>query len=462
MNSKPLIIIPLIAALTACGGGGGGTPTTSLNSTQDTSTGQGTVSVLITDNLTLTYSEVWVNVQSISATDANGQVVSLYQDATGQVHNLSQLVNIGALVDATTIAAGIYTSFEIILANDIKLVDNGGVITNATFDQTGNPNFTLTVTGNLTVDANQVATLLLDFDLQQFTYDAATNTVNPVVVQKDPAQLNQTVATTNGQVQSVTNATQFVLTPATGGANITVNLHANATVTNAGTGAVTADTAALQAGMQVSVTGNYDATALTLSASGVQIGSNTVVIRHEVEGVVTAFDGSNLTMDVKEATFLPSSNTLAIANTSNSVFSAGSLSMLAVGQKVEIKGDWDDASFTAAIIEIEGAPRNAGVTGSYADDYTEIKGQITAVNQNQFTFTVREFENVSGISVGDSLNVDSSNSWFEDGNSTCLVVGAVVETKGPMVDGANIVANVIEFESGCGNNSSNDSDDDDD
>ncbi len=455
MKTKLLLLIPLIATLVACGGSDGGSSGSSSTGTT------GTVSVMITDNLTLSYSEVWVNVQAITATDANGQVVDLYRNTAGQTHNLSQLVNIGALVDAQAIAAGTYSSFDIVMNNQIQLIDLGGVTTSATFDQSGNPTYTLNVTGQLVVDANQVTSLVLDFDLQQFTYDAGTNTVNPVVVQTDPGTLNQTVAAVNGQVQAVNSPTQFVVSPASGGANLTVNLQATGTVTNAGTATVAADTAPLQPGMQVTLTGTYDATNLIVTASTVEVATGgSVTINSEVEGFVTAFNGTTLTLDVKEASFLPGSNTLDIANTSNALFSHGSLALLTVGQEVEIKGNWDGTIFTAAIIEIEGAPSNA-VGHSYLDDYAELEGAITAINGSLLTMTVQEFEHVSGISNGDSATIDSSNSWFEDGDASCLRNGAVIEAKGGMSDATTMVAMVIDLEDSC-NGSSNSDDDDDD
>ena len=58
MKTKFLFLIPLFALLAACGSG-------------STGNGDGTVSLLVTDNLTLDYSEVWVNLQSVTATDSN-------------------------------------------------------------------------------------------------------------------------------------------------------------------------------------------------------------------------------------------------------------------------------------------------------------------------------------------------------------------------------------------------------
>lgn len=452
MNKKLFILLPLVASLVACGGGDG---------TTGSAGNTGTVSLLVTDNLTLTYSEVWVNIQAITATDANNQTVTLYQDSTGQTHNLSQLANVGALVNAQNIPAGTYTSFQITMANSITLVDTGGVVTNATFDTTGNATYTMTVTGNLTVDANQMTTLALDFNLQQFTYDVATNTVNPVVVQKDPNTLNQTVATTPGTVQSVVSPTQFILTPATGGANITVNLHTNATVTSTKTGAVTTDTTALQPGMSLKVTGSYDANTMTIAANSVLINDAAVIIRDEIEGIVTLFDGNTLTVDVKEASFAPDGNTINVTNFDVAKFSRGSLALLAVGQKVEVKGSRENnGDFSAAIIEIEGAARSSDDMSGYSDSYAELEGQISAVTNGSLTITVSGFEHVTGVSNGSSVTINSSNSWISKGDSSCLVVGALIEAKGAMSDSANMDASVIEVESGCGGGSSSESGDD--
>jgi len=448
MNTKAFILIPLVAALVACGGG---------NSNDTTSASEGTVSVLITDNLTLDYSEVWVSVQSINATDSNGTVVSLYQDTTGQAHNLSQLVNVGALVDAQAIAADTYSTFEVVLTNDVKLVDLTGTIINATFDPTANPTYTINVTGSLTVDANQTSTLALDFDLAQFTYDLASNTVTPVVVQKDPATLAQTVITTQGSVQAINSPTQFVVTPVTGGADMTVNLHNTATVTNTATGAVAADTTALQVGMNISISGAYHATTLVITASNVQIDNSVVSVRHEVEGFVLSFDGSTLIMDVKEASFAPSTNEISVANVSNAVFSHGSLALISAGQEVEIKGHWDSSTFTAAVIEIEGARRNTASSSSYSDEYAEVEGLVNSINGQTLTLTIKEFEHVSGVSVNDLITIDSTNSWFKYGDAACLAVGQSIEVKGGFTDNNSMEASVIEFEhSNCSANSHND------
>ncbi len=436
MNVKPLVLIPLVTALVACGGS---------DSDSFGVTGAGTVSVLITDNLSQNYNEVWVEVRSITATGQGGQTVTLFEDVTGRTYNLSQLVNIGALIDTRSVAPGTYTLFDIELDNDITLVDPAGNTIDAVFGQTGKPAHTIAVDGNLVVDPARPVTLALDFDLANFTYDPATNTVTPVVVQKDPDALSQAVATTRGAVQAINGPGRFVLTPAGSDAAITVNLHGNATVTNPGSGVIKPDTSLLQPGMSVRVSGVYDADTLTITATSVVIDGSAapVALRHEVEGYVTAVTGTIVELNIEEATFRPASNLLSI-DVGNALFSKGSLDMLATGQELEIKGDWDGSTFSAAVVEIEGAPRNTG-SYSYDDDYAEIEGIVTSATGDSVTLTVREYEHVSGISIGQSVTIDRSGAWYKHGDASCLAPGMEIEIKGAFTANA-MTASVIEYE----------------
>ncbi len=451
MNYKAFILLPLIASLAACGG----------NDSTATRANTGTVSLVVTDNLTLAYSEVWVNIRSIAAIDANGQSVILYEDLTGQTHNLSQLVNVGSLVDTQSVAPGTYTSFKVTLANAITLVDQVGMVTNATFDQSSHATYTIRVPGGLTVDANQNVTLALDFNLERFTYNAITNRVTPDIVQKDHRKLHQIMAKTKGQIDTVVSPTQFILTPASGGAKITVNLHSSATVINHRTGVATTDTSGLESGMLVKVTGSYDVATLTITAAAVVIKESSAAVRDEIEGKVIFFDGATLTVDVEEGSFTPDSNTMNIINFETAKFSRGTLSMLSVGQQVEIKGVVVDGYFSAAIIEIEGARRSTGHHSEHANSYAELKGQISAVNGSDLTITVSKSEHVNGVSNGSSVIINTSNSLIRKGDDSCLVVGAKIEVKGAMNDSVAMDASLIKIKTGCAGDDDRESSDDD-
>lgn len=239
MNIKPLLLIPAVASLVACG------------SNDSISGGDGTVSLLVTDNLTQDYSEVWVNIKSVSAINNTNQEVMLFKNLNGQTYNLSQLSNIGALVDTQNITADTYVSFEVEMENAIALVDQNSMITNATFDQSNNSDYDIHINGLLQVDANQNTSLLLDFDLQQFIYDAATNTVTPNVVQKAPSSLDQPTSTIFGEVESIISNNQFVPDLVGEGRRLNITLHDRATVTNSATREVLPDTSGLGVDMYV-------------------------------------------------------------------------------------------------------------------------------------------------------------------------------------------------------------------
>lgn len=441
MKTKLMLALPLIGALAACGGGGDGVTTDSA--------GEGTVSVLITDNLTQDYTEVWVKVQAIRTRDTNGQPVTLYEDASGQTHNLSQLVNVGALVDAQALPAGNYSGFEIVLANEITLVDHNGVVTQASFTQNGAAQVSIEVSGNLTVAADQSTALALDFDLQQFSYDPTTNTVTPVIVQKDPNTLQQSLSTSYGEVEVVLSDSAFILDPEGNGRDLTVVLHPNASVTDTATGEVRTDTRNLRPDLRVSVSGSYDAASLTLTAATVQIENGAINVRHEIEGTIEAVNGSSVHIDIIEASFMPASNSITV-DLANAAFSHGALSQLDAGQRVEIKGHWDGSSFTAAVVEIEGYSRNGrDEAAGYVDEYGELEGEILSVSDVQLSVRVREYEHMTGINIGDTVTIDSRDSWIKHGSSACLVAGALIEAKGPMSATDTMTANLIEIEGSC-------------
>lgn len=339
-------------------------------------------------------------------------------------------------------------------------MDQTGTVIKASFDQSGNPSFSQTVTGTLSVAADQTTTLALDFDLQQFTYESASNTVTPVIVQTDPVMFDQTISTLYGKVKSITSSSEFIFDPQGDGRDLTIKLHNTATATNTATGEVLSDTSGLSVNTSIRVSGSYDATTLTVTASDIQIENGAVSIRHAVEGTIVSVDGGILNIDVHEASFIPDTNTMNL-DISNTTFSRGDLSQLSAGQKVEIKGSWDNSNFTPAVVEIEGYSSNSNQSSeSYVDDDAEIKGEITAVNNAELTLTVQKAEHVSGIATGDSIIIDSSNSWIKHGDSSCLVVGTIIEAKGGITNALSMDSNTIEIESGCGDNSGNNDSDD--
>jgi len=443
-----LALIALTVLLAACGGGSG-----SSNATN------GNVSLYVTDNLTQDYTEVWVTLHSVTTTDSNGQTVTLFADttSTGVVQNLRELAGVGSLLNTQSLAAGTYTNFTVTLDNQIKLVDAGGVITTATFNTTGNAQYTLTVTGAMTIAAGQNTAVALDFDLANFTYDAATNTVTAVVTYQDQTQtqnLTRTFAEMEGHVVSIADATHFVMSPKHDGENVNVTLHEGVVIYKEHASTTGTDTSALQVNDKVEVYGNYDAATLTIEAVRIKVeDENDSEHMQSAEGTVVSFDGTNLVMNIHEADFMPGADTLTVDIT-NAFFARGDSSMLSAGVRVEIEGTWDASGmvFTVAKVEIEGAPRDDHMDDVHDDMYAEVHGTIDAIDGNLITVTVTKAEDAD-VMAGDTLTIDTTGAWFKEGDAACLTVGGSLEAKGS-IDAGTMTTQVIE--ASCGNGDDDD------
>ena len=459
MKGKYLWLIAGAIALAACNGGGddGNVPSgSSLSSTS------AAVSVFVTDNLSDEYAKVWVTVNSVNAIDANGQEHLLYTNSDGAVFNLSELHRVGALLDTRQLPAGAYQSLRLTLANQLSMVDAKGQTVTARFNADGTPKL-IDVPAAFTVSANQNTAIGLDFDLKQFQYDPVSGIVTPVIIFRNDDSIqamDRRYAEVEGRVTAITDAGHFTLNTERSNMSLAVTLAPGAVIVDRRSAAVGGDTSLLSVNDRVDVYGNYDSATLSIAAARVKIDgessdSATQAGRYQAEGQVISFDGSSLLLDVREANFVPGGNSLSVANVSNAVFSKGGLAMLAAGQRVEVKGAWDGNTFSADTVEIEGAARS-GSGGSNQVEYAELKGMISARDQDRLTLQVLKAEHVA-VPSGGSMNVDITNAWLKNGSDACLISGALVEVKGAFNDGL-FTGRVIEVEDGCGASASGSSD----
>lgn len=447
MNTTKLLLPAMISvALFGCGGGSGTTDTSAATAAS--------VSLYVTDNLTLDYSEVWVTLYKVTTTDAAGQPVTLFDDPAGQVQNLRTLVGVGALLDSTQLPDGTYTGFIVTVGNAIDLVNTSGLIS-AQFDSsaTAAPTFDIAVDGSLTVTAGQNTAAAIDFDLAQFTYDAASNQVSPVLVYQDPTQtdkLVRTYAEVEGTVLSISNGTQFEMTLESGG-NVTVNLHSSAVVYNEADNSTRTDTRAMRVGGKVEVYGNFDDTTLALEAVDIKLddGDESTAKLQEIEGRIESITGTLVTLNISDADFMPGTDSLSF-DTSAVTFTKGSADLLATGMEIQVKGDWDanSSSFIAKVLEIEGAPRSG--EAALAGEFAEISGTLAVDPTNgNFSLTVADFEHAGNVAIGDVLAVDFSNTWFKEGNIGCLLNGANLDLTGS-VESGTLTVSIADTEDGCG------------
>ncbi len=449
-----LMLVLAVSLLTACGGGGG-----------SSTGGDATVSLLITDAVSDQYAKVWVTVQKVAAVDASGTPFTLYDNPQGEVVNLSELDGVAALLNTQLLPDGTYSDFQVTLANEVTLVERtSGQSVKAAFNNSGQPE-TVAVQGSVTIAAGSTATIAIDFDLKQFSFDPLSGLVTPVLVLRNDmagtpplsSTLARTYADVGGTVGEISGPTAFILQTEHGAAPLMVNLQSTATVYDERNGTLGSDTTVLAPGLRVAVYGNYDTAAMVVDAVRVEIKAATsgnAMYNAKVEGLVSSYDAGNdvLLLDVREADhFMPPATTMEISNVANAVFTKGGPELLAAGQKVEVKGDWADPIFSAALVEIEGALPESATDGSHAydDPYAEVKGRVESVAGDIVTVAIVKTEDVDPATAPDiTIDIDVSKAWFKAGMAPCLQAGSYLEAKGALVAGA-MVAAVVEIESTC-------------
>lgn len=347
----------VIAIIGSGGGSSSKNPPTVVPST-------GTVSVFATDNLSDDYSAVWIKLKKITAIDTTGKTIELFKNDSGEVINLKQLNGVGRLINTKSVPVATYNDFDVTLANDVKLIPTAGGEINATLSATSSDGV-IELKGELAVAAGQVTGFALDFDLKQFTYDAGTNRVVPVVLFKGPKEvidLPVIYAKVEGKIISITNTQQFMMRLEDGGPTITVALNDKTRILKESGGI--AGPGALSAGQEVDVFGGYNPVNISMGADTVIIddddsntgggGGSGVIGLAEVEGRVQSWDGvDQLTMSLSESDFYVPNGILTVINISNATFTEGNVDQLQIGVEVEIKGTWDGSQMTAKYVEID-------------------------------------------------------------------------------------------------------------
>ncbi len=458
---KHLLYLFLIAnLLVACGGGSEDSdreyrpaPAPELEADTAPEIKYGYVSTFITDNLSQEYSEVWVLLKEIYVDDASGNKIELYSNPQGFSVNLSELVSVSQFMAGVKLAEGTYSNFTVELASSIKLVDNANQTINAVLSADDN-DVQVNVTGELTVTADAMSTLTLDFDLAQFTYDVDTNTVSPVVQVLDNNESRTQEAELHGTVTRV-DANSFAITSDRLSQEVSISVSAHTDLYDEDSNSSDNDISLISEGDVVKVRGIYDVEAAEVDANRVHIEKDDVDSSdndsyYEIEGTVVSFDGSTLEVDIRQASFVPESDTLIIANVTNANYQTGALDQLANGQWVEIKGQWDGTTFTANYIYIEGAlNRSEQDDQVYTDQYVEVEGIVASVDGSNVVVNVSRSEHSSIITVNSMITLDVSNAWYEDGNTSCLIVGSYIEAKGALTDSV-MAAKKVEFKGDCG------------
>lgn len=448
--------LALALTLGACGGSSSdGAATASVSAGTPTAAAASvTLQTYITDNLTSDYSKVWVSIQRIVATAADGtETVLLDASAEPVVVDLASLASVGELVSSTTVPVGMWTGVKVTLSNAVQLVSlDGATTTGAKFAASGDT-YDWTVRG-VTLDTATAAQLVLDFDLEHFSYSATTGLVTPDVKVPSTSSAFGKFVRQQGRVHGTVSAVD-----ATAGTlkitdvrlgSVVVTLASDAVITNASTGA-TMTLAEIAAGATVRVKGAVTPGVttddpVTVTATLVQVepassSSTATTVTVRGTGTVVSLSGTTLTLSLTEASFLPSSATLVL-DLASARYAHGTAADLVAGATVnfrgKLSGSGSSSSVNASMIDVEGAAsaterarRGADSTSATLSTLSGKVGSVAA--DGTFTATAAASSSARAVAAG-TYTVDPSGAVWRAGSASCLVAGASVRATGLLTD----------------------------
>jgi len=414
-----------------------------------------TVSVLITDDLSEVYREVWVNIKKLEAVDDKSKQAVLFDDPKGRVFNVASLNSVGQLLSVQKIPGGQYNAFTLTLDSGLSVVDQNGTVQSLYLDK-NREDYILTIDGDLSAGAGQSLSFLLDFDLKQFVQQE--DTIIPAVFYQteDAAELHRTFAKVSGKVVAV-SPDKLTIASDDNEARIHVALHENGVVLDEATGQVAESMDTVNIDDRLEVYGNYesksfDIEAISISMNGERayVGSDDDAMGKtvEVKGVIKAMENGSIELDINSSSFMPNRDRLSVIDLANAYYSHGNQGLLNLEQQIEVKGHWDGNQLVATSIGIEGAPVSYEHAGDTTVAMAELEGHVNSYDNGILSLHVSE---TKYFTVQDNpMMIDLSKSWFKKGDASCLIKGAKVEVTGiASVNNNEFNATMIEAGSGC-------------
>jgi len=434
---KTLIAASVFALLSACSSDNlSEQNTTPLNSQTEVSNQEeavvmGKVNVLVTNSLLSQFAEAWVSILEIEVKDANGNSFTVFENVDGQIINLTELTGVAQLLGTPSLPEGEYSSFEITLSPEVTVIDVNGdsQILNLSSNR---EKAELTLTGSLTVLADEVVSFALDFDVSQFVVDDIGNLELALTANSEVEDLETVTVDASGTVTEVNNDI-LIVTPNSDHAPIVVNL--NDVV-------VVGDSVEITEGDEVEVEGSFDLETQTANVSRVDIESDdeTLAESVELEGTIISVGVNEIILDVQEADFMPPANTMSVLLSGNPAFIRGSEQALAIGQRIEVNGQMLGGLLSAKNIEIESDldvddlgddDSGAGVRNGNAANNISVQGTVVSVDNGVLVLSVTQSNNAA-MALNSSIAVDLSAIPGQNIDAQCLVLGNIVEVKGAL------------------------------
>ncbi len=163
--------------------------------------------------------------------------------------------------------------------------------------------------------------------------------------------------------------------------------------------------------------------------------------RAELNGTITALSASGFTLRLRNGRIVQVETTPSTIIMSES----GTVSTLAVGQRVKVDGVVNLSTFTITALRVKIKDPNDD-----APNRVEVKGVVTQVGSGQFTIRLMRAQDFTPESPEITVSYSAQTRWIHDEGQSAspdqLRVGMEVEVKGTLVSRREIQAVLIEME----------------
>lgn len=342
----------LIVALSGCGGSAG----------TNTGANMGSVGVYVTDQFHTQYSQVVFTLYRIEVGRQGdpSSFQTVFEESTGLALDVRALANLAQFLGAGSLPAGVYNRARIVVADKIQVTTISNATATLNLDAgigtpVGNGQLQFEFPIELTVVASGNTTLIVDFDLPNFSF--VNGLVRPALRHLHDNEMGnrQRHAELKGTITALSEG-GFTL-QLRNGRPVQVQTDAQ-TIIMSERGATTT----LAVEQRVEVEGRIDPATFTITALRVKIKDMEVDTPHlgEVKGFVTQIGSGQFVIRIRRAHhFAPSSTEITVTFDDQTRWiqdegQPASAAQLQVGAEVEVKGTLNSAQeIRAQLVEIK-------------------------------------------------------------------------------------------------------------
>jgi len=268
-----------MAILAGCGGGGG--------SASSGTNGTSTLSVYVTDKFGDAYKQVLLTLYSVDLSTDGTTYTNVYSESGGQTLDLKALATVAQFLNSIQVPAGTYTKAKITFSDHVTLVANDGTSTSVAVDPDAgtfaNGQVSVVVDTPAKALAGKRSVVVVDFKLASF--EVVGSVLRPSVEGHDEGGLEGKQC--NGRLRgTISNLSESGFTlNGPRGESMTVNIDANTSITGT-----------LANSQEVFVSGTYDATSNTLTATSIVLDDHADLPKIALAaGAVASVDSANST-----------------------------------------------------------------------------------------------------------------------------------------------------------------------